>query len=227
MGMVFLGAPGVGKGTQAQRLAAEEGMTQISTGEILREAVKRGTSLGLEANSYMTAGKLVPDEVVIGIIREKLKDLNDAGFILDGFPRTVAQAEALDRMLQESGGKGLDHVVNFEVPHHEIVRRLSGRRSCPSCQAVYHTEHAPPRREGTCDKCGERIVQRADDKPDTIGARLEVYEQQTRPLVEYYKRRHLLRRLDATAPINTVYENLRALVGLPRGRVPGVPRVGG
>jgi len=216
MRLVFLGAPGVGKGTQAQRLAVEEGAPQISTGEILREAAKLGTPLGRQAKSYMTAGKLVPDEVVIGIIREKLSELKGAGFILDGFPRTVAQAEALDRMLQENGPHGIQHVVNFEVPNNEIVRRLSGRRSCSSCPAVYHVTDAQPRREGVCDKCGAPLVQREDDKPDTIAARLKVYDQQTSPLVDYYKNRGLLRQLDATPPIDTVYENLRRLLGLRR-----------
>ncbi len=213
MRVVFLGAPGVGKGTQAQRLAVAEKIPQISTGDILREAVKRGTSLGLQAKGFMESGKLVPDEVVIGLVREKLASPECAqGYILDGFPRTVAQAEALDRMFKETGSPGLDHVVSFDVPNVEIIRRLSGRRSCPACQAVYHIEYDPPKREGRCDKCGEALVQRTDDKPETVEARLKVFDQQTSPLIAYYQKRGLLRRIDATAAIDQVSARLRAVV---------------
>ena len=213
MRLILLGAPGVGKGTQAQRLSTEEGIPQISTGEILRDAIKRGTPLGIQAKSFMEAGNLVPDDVVIGIIRDRLSRSDGAdGFILDGFPRTVAQAQALDRMLLDSGAGGIDYVVNFEAPNQEIISRLSGRRTCPDCQAVYHVEHAPPRQEGRCDKCGAALVQRTDDKPDTIAARLKVYDQQTSPLVDYYRERGLLRQLDATVPIDSVYRNFRSLV---------------
>jgi adenylate kinase len=213
MRLILLGAPGVGKGTQAQRLATERGIPQISTGEILRDAIKRGTPLGIQAKSFMEAGNLVPDDVVIGIIRDRLSRSDGAdGFILDGFPRTVAQAQALDRMLLDSGAGGIDYVVNFEASNQEIISRLSGRRTCPDCQAVYHVEHAPPQQEGRCDKCGAALVQRTDDKPDTIAARLKVYDQQTSPLVDYYRERGLLRQLDATALIDSVYRNLRSLV---------------
>jgi adenylate kinase len=213
--LIFLGPPGVGKGTQAQRLSAEEGIPQISTGDILRDAIKKGTQLGQQAKTYMEAGKLVPDEVVIGIIREKLGDSDSsAGFILDGFPRTVAQAEALDRMLQQMGASGVQHVVTFEAPDAEIIRRLSGRRSCPACQAVYHMETAPPRQEGRCDKCGEALVQRKDDTAHTIAERLKVYQQQTSPLVGYYAHRGLLLRVDATAPIASVYADVRRVLEL-------------
>jgi len=214
MRLIFLGAPGVGKGTQAQRLAAQEGIPQVSTGEILRESVKQGAPLGRKAKEYMDAGKLVPDEVVIGIVRDKVAATECArGYILDGFPRTLAQAEALDRMLQEKGGGGgIEHVVSFDVPNAEIVRRLSGRRSCPTCQTVYHVEHDPPRREGHCNKCGGALVQRADDKPETVEARLKVYDQQTSPLIDYYQKRGLLRRVDATVPIDKVYERLQEVV---------------
>jgi adenylate kinase len=217
MRLIFLGPPGVGKGTQAQRLAAEEGVPQVSTGEILRHAVKQGTPLGKRAQGFMDAGKLVPDEVVIGIIRERVSGVECArGYILDGFPRTVVQAEALDQMLRKNGGPGIDHVVSFEVPHADLIRRLSGRRSCPACQAVYHLEHAPPKREGRCDTCGGALVQRDDDKPETVEARLTVYERQTRPLIEYYETRGLLRRVDAAAAIDQVYGRLRAAVRTPR-----------
>ncbi len=217
MRLVILGAPGAGKGTQAQRLAAQEQIPHISTGDILRESVKRGTPLGLQAKGYMDAGKLVPDEVVIGLVREKLTSPECArGYILDGFPRTVAQAEALDRIFRETRSPGLDHVVSFDVPQEEIVRRLSGRRSCARCQTVYHIEHDPPKQEGVCDKCGGRLVQRADDKPETVLARLRVFDQQTRPLVEYYQKRGLLQRVDATASIDQVYARLLAAVHATR-----------
>lgn len=213
MRLIFLGPPGVGKGTQAQRLATEEGIPQVSTGEILRHAVKQGTPLGKQAQGFMDAGKLVPDEVVIGIIRERVSGGECArGYILDGFPRTVAQAEALDQMLRKHGGPGIDHVVSFEVPRADLIRRLSGRRSCPACQAVYHLEHAPPKREGRCDKCGGALVQRDDDKMETVEARLTVYERQTSPLIEYYEKQGLLRRVDASVSIDQVYERLRAVV---------------
>ncbi len=213
MRVVFLGAPGVGKGTQAQRLAVAEKIPQVSTGDILRDAVKRGTSLGLQAKGFMESGKLVPDEVVIGLVREKLASPECAqGYILDGFPRTVAQAEALDRMFKETGSPGLDHVVSFDVPNGEIIRRLSGRRSCPACPAVYHIEYDPPKREGRCDKCGEALVQRTDDKPETVEARLKVFDQQTSPLIAYYQKRGLLRRIDATVAIDQVSARLRAVV---------------
>src|SRR6266508_6464133 len=184
MRVVFLGAPGVGKGTQAQRLAVEEKIPQVSTGDIRRDAVKRGTPLGLQAKDCMEAGKLVPDEVVIGLVREKLTSPECApGYILDGFPRTVAQAEALDRMFKETGSSGLDHVVSFDVPNVEIIRRLSGRRSCPACQTVYHIEYDPPRREGRCDKCGEALVQRTDDTPETVDVRRNVFDQHLHPFL--------------------------------------------
>jgi adenylate kinase len=215
MRLVFFGAPGVGKGTQAQRLAVQERIPQVSTGEILRESVKQGTPLGLQAKGFMESGKLVPDDVVIGLAREKLtRPECSRGYILDGFPRTVAQAEALDRMFLETGNPGLDHVVSFDVPNAEIIKRLSGRRSCPSCQTVYHIEHDPPKKEGRCDKCGGALVQRADDKPETVDARLKVFDQQTSPLVEYYQKRGLLRRVDSTGDINEVYRRLRKVLGL-------------
>jgi len=215
MRLVFFGAPGVGKGTQAQRLAAQERIPQVSTGEILRESVKQGTQLGLQAKGFMESGKLVPDAVVIGLAREKLTSPEcSGGYILDGFPRTVAQAEALDRMFQETGSPGLDHVVSFDVPNDQIIKRLSGRRSCPTCQTVYHVDHDPPKLEGRCDKCGGALVQRVDDKPETVESRLKVFDQQTSPLVEYYQKRGLLRRVDSTGDINEVYRRLLKVLGL-------------
>jgi len=215
MRLVFFGAPGVGKGTQAQRLAAQERIPQVSTGEILRESVTQGTALGLQAKGFMESGKLVPDDVVIGLAREKLASRECShGYILDGFPRTVAQAEALDRTFQEMGRPGLDHVVSFDVPSDQIIKRLSGRRSCPTCQTVYHVDHDQPKLEGRCDKCGGALVQRVDDKPETVESRLKVFDQQTSPLVEYYQKRGLLRRVDSTGDINEVYRRLLKVLGL-------------
>src|SRR5919204_6927830 len=181
MRLVFLAPPGVGKGTQADLVAAKFKRPKISTGDILREAVRNQTPLGREAKSFMDQGKLVPDSVVIGIVKEKLGRPECAdGFLLDGFPRTVPQAEELTAVLKAQGRK-LDRVINFTVSRDEVVRRLSGRRSCPSCQAVYHVEFAPPKREGVCDRCGGTLVQRSDDRRETVEQRLNVYEEQTAP----------------------------------------------
>lgn len=183
MKLILLGAPGAGKGTQAEVICSTFNIPAISTGNILREAVKNGTALGMEAKTYMEGGKLVPDELVINILKERLaKDDCKAGFILDGFPRTVPQAEALDRM-----GIVIDKVIDLEVPDEAITRRMSGRRVCESCGASYHLEFKPSKAEGVCDKCGGRTVQRKDDHPDTVKERLEVYHAQTEPLKDYYQ----------------------------------------
>lgn len=183
MKLILLGAPGAGKGTQAEVICSTFNIPAISTGNILREAVKNGTALGMEAKTYMEGGKLVPDELVINILKERLaKDDCKAGFILDGFPRTVPQAEALDRM-----GIVIDRVIDLEVPDEAITRRMSGRRVCESCGASYHLEFKPSKAEGVCDKCGGRTVQRKDDHPDTVKERLEVYHAQTEPLKDYYQ----------------------------------------
>lgn len=212
MRVVFLGAPGVGKGTQADRIAAHFKALKISTGDLLREAVRNQTKLGLEAKSYMDQGKLVPDSVVIGLVRDKLAGSNGAkGFVLDGFPRTVAQAEALGQVLVEANTP-LHRVVNFEVPRADLIKRLSGRRSCPKCQATFHVEFAPSKSGANCDRCGEALVQRSDDKPDAIEMRLKVYEEQTAPLIRYYRDRRLLADLNATGPVDAVFEALFGLV---------------
>lgn len=182
MNLILLGAPGAGKGTQAEVICDKLGIPAISTGNIIREALKNGTELGLKAKSYMDEGKLVPDEVVIDIIKERLsKDDCKNGFILDGFPRTVPQAEALDAM-----GVTIDRVVDIEVSDEDIQRRLSGRRVCESCGASYHIDYKQSKTEGVCDKCGGNTVQRKDDHPDTIKERLAVYHEQTEPLKDYY-----------------------------------------
>ncbi|HKO32065.1 MAG TPA: adenylate kinase [Nitrospiraceae bacterium] len=208
MRVVFLGAPGVGKGTQADRIAAEYQVAKISTGDLLREAVRNQTMLGLEAKSYMDQGKLVPDAVVIGLVKEKLTDPSCAkGFVLDGFPRTVPQAEALGVALA-SKGIALGRVVNFQVSREDIVRRLSGRRSCSKCQATFHVDFAPPKVDGICDRCGEPLVQRSDDRRDAIEMRLKVYDEQTAPLVRYYQERRLLFQLDGSGAVDVVFQHL-------------------
>jgi len=208
MRVVFLGAPGVGKGTQADRIAAQYHVAKLSTGDLLREAVRNQTALGLEAKSYMDHGKLVPDAVVIGLVREKLADPSCAnGFVLDGFPRTVPQAEALGSVLA-SQGIALDRVVNFQVSREDIVRRLSGRRSCPKCQSTFHVDFAIPKIDGICDRCGESLVQRSDDRRDAIEMRLKVYDEQTAPLVRYYQERGLLFQLDGAGTVDTIFQHL-------------------
>ncbi|HEY8414917.1 MAG TPA: adenylate kinase, partial [Thermaerobacter sp.] len=188
MRWIFLGPPGAGKGTQAARLAERAGVPQISTGDMLRAAVRAGTPLGLEAKRYMDAGQLVPDDVTIAIVRERLaQDDCRRGFLLDGFPRTVPQAEGLAAALEELG-VGLDGVLYFDVPDEVVVERLSGRRVCPECQATYHVRFDPPREAGRCDRCGAALVQRHDDREETVRERLAVYRRQTEPLVDYYHR---------------------------------------
>ncbi len=208
MRVVFLGAPGVGKGTQADRIAAQFQVAKISTGDLLREAVRNRTVLGLEAKNCMDQGNLVPDDVVVRLVREKLADANCAnGFVLDGFPRTVPQAEALGRVLS-ANGMALDLVVNFQVPREDIVRRLSGRRSCPKCQATFHVDFAPPKVDGICDRCGELLGQRSDDRRDAIEMRLKIYNEQTAPLVRYYDERQLLHPMDASGAVDVVFQHL-------------------
>lgn len=208
MRVVFLGAPGVGKGTQADRIATQYQAAKISTGDLLREAVRNQTTLGLEAKRYMDQGNLVPDAVVIGLVKEKLADPGCAsGFVLDGFPRTVPQAEALETVLTAKGIK-LDRVVNFQVSREGVVKRLSGRRSCPKCQATFHVDFAPPQVEGVCDRCGEPLVQRSDDRRDAIEMRLKVYDEQTAPLVRYYQQRGFLLQLDASGAVDVVFQHL-------------------
>ena len=189
MNLILLGAPGAGKGTQAEKICAKLSIPAISTGNILREAMAAKTEMGLKAKSYIDAGKLVPDEVVIGIIEDRLKaeDCKN-GFILDGFPRTIPQAEALDKM-----GVRIDRVLEIYVPDEKITARLSGRRVCLKCGATYHTEYKKPKPEGVCDVCGEKLVQRKDDMPETVLDRLKTYHEQTEPLKGYYEKKGILR----------------------------------
>ena len=189
MNLILLGAPGAGKGTQAEKICEKLSIPAISTGNMLREAMANGTEMGLKAKSFIDAGKLVPDEVVIGIIDERLKqDDCKNGFILDGFPRTIPQAEALDEM-----GVRIDKVIDIEVPDEKIASRLSGRRVCLKCGATYHTEFKKPKTEGICDACGDTLVQRKDDMPETVLDRLKTYHEQTEPLKGYYEKKGILR----------------------------------
>jgi len=184
MKLILLGAPGAGKGTQAEIICEKLSIPAISTGNIIREAIANGTKVGLEAKSYIEAGDLVPDEVVIGIIKERLaKDDCNNGFILDGFPRTIPQAEALDKL-----GIEIDCVLEIDVPDEDVIKRLSGRRVCGSCGASYHLEYKKPKTNGVCDLCSAELVQRKDDNPETIKERLKVYHDQTEPLKDYYKK---------------------------------------
>lgn len=203
MRIVLFGPPGSGKGTQAGILKEKTGAAHISTGDALREAVANKTRVGLEAKSYMDKGELVPDSVVIAIAEQKLSSTGNNGFILDGFPRTVAQAEALDEALRGLG-KPLEHVVNLIVDEDELVKRLSGRRVCPSCGEPYHVDTKAPARDNICDKCGAGLIHRDDDKPEAILNRLRVYKAQTEPVLGYYESRGLLRHVEAAGSIEDI-----------------------
>jgi len=207
--LMMLGPPGAGKGTQAQRLAAELGVPQISTGVMLRDARRNGSELGRKAGEYMDAGGLVPDEVVIGLVAERLQD-SDAvkGFILDGFPRTVEQAEALESM-----GVKLEAVVNIVVSEDELVRRLGGRLSCPNCGASFHAEFQPPKVDGVCDECQGELVRREDDKPEAILGRMAAYHAKTQPLVEYYRQAGILVEVDGIGSPEDVYQRVTKAIG--------------
>lgn len=205
MRVILLGPPGAGKGTQAKMLSERYEVPQISTGDILRAAVAAGTPLGKEAKAYMDRGGLVPDEVVIGIVRDRLAEPDcQGGYLLDGFPRTVAQAEALTRMLRDLGAP-LPSVVNLNVAERELVRRLSGRRTCQGCGELFHVEFHPPRVEGTCDKCGGTLIQREDDREETIRRRLQVYREQTEPLIGYYKTQGLLKTVNGLGETGEIF----------------------
>ncbi len=215
MKVVLLGPPGAGKGTQAVRLAKAANLTHLSTGDMLREAVKAGTETGLKAKSHMESGGLVPDEVVIGIIEDRLKkDGPEASHLFDGFPRTVAQAEALGEMLERLGG-GIDRVICFELPEEVVVERLSGRRTCRKCGANYHIKFMPPEREGICNGEGAgELYQREDDKAESIKNRLKAYEAQTAALIGYYEKKNLLTRVSAAGDPDAIFMDVKAALGL-------------
>ncbi|MDC0707286.1 adenylate kinase [Stigmatella sp. ncwal1] len=212
MNLILLGPPNAGKGTQAKKLYEDFKIPQISTGDILRKAVKDGTELGKIAGPLMAKGAYVPDDIVIGIVEERLKQPDCAnGYVLDGFPRTIPQADALDEML-EKNGKKLDAVVSLEVPHAKLVERGSGRRSCPVDNSVYHVYQNPPKRAGYCDKCNAGLIQRDDDQPDVIEKRLQKYDAETSPLKAFYAKKGILKSIDGVGTPEGIYAELRAIV---------------
>jgi len=213
MNIILLGPPGCGKGTQAKMLTEKYQIPQISTGDILREALKKETPLGLKAKTYMDSGKLVPDEVVIGIIQDRLKQSDGQdGFILDGFPRTVVQAEALDNTLMEMEKK-IEHAVSITVEGEELLRRLTGRRTCRACGRMFHVLFNPPQKERVCDACSGELYQRDDDKEKTIRNRLNVYNQQTAPLIDYYQKKTLLRTIEGIGKIEDIFKKIEEVLG--------------
>lgn len=212
MNLILLGPPGAGKGTQAQRIVERYHIPQISTGDILRKAVKEGTPSGKKAKTFMDQGQLVPDEVVIGIIDERLRESDcRPGFILDGFPRTIAQAEALQPILTKMG-RSIDYVINIEVDTEEIVRRLTGRRTCKNCGAMFHILFHPPEVEGICDRCGGTLYQREDDKEKAIRIRLNEYQRQTAPLIQYYQLKNYLRSIQGVGGQEEIFERIVRLL---------------
>ena len=208
MNVIITGPPGSGKGTQGKLIAEKYHIPQISTGDILREAASNGLALGLKARASIARGELVPDEVVIGIIEDRLMQRNyEKGFLLDGFPRTVAQAEALEKMLGKRG-LAVDHVINIEIEMEELVNRLRGRRTCSRCGVMYHLLFNPPKKDGICDTCGDSLYQRDDDKEETIRSRLDIYSQQTRPVIQYYASQGLLRSIDGVGNIGDIFHRI-------------------
>lgn len=213
MKLIMLGAPGAGKGTQAKLIADKYQIPHISTGDIFRANIKEGTELGMKAKSYMDAGGLVPDELVIDLVVDRLT-WEDAkkGYVLDGFPRTIPQAEALTAALSAKGEK-IDAAIDVDVPDEDIINRMGGRRACVSCGATYHIVSIPPKVEGKCDKCGADLILRDDDKPETVKNRLEVYHEQTQPLIDYYKAEGVLREVDGTVDRDDVFRAIVKVLG--------------
>jgi len=213
MNIILLGPPGAGKGTQAKRLIDKYSIPQISTGDMLRAALKAGTTLGLEAKKYMDKGELVPDSVVIGLVKERIQQ-NDCGkgYMLDGFPRNVSQAEALDKMLAELKQK-IDDVICIEVPNEDLLGRLTGRRTCRGCGAGFHVMFDPPKKDGVCDKCAGELYQRDDDNETTVKSRLDVYAKQTEPLIGYYKNQGKLRSINGVGDMEAIFGRITAVLG--------------
>lgn len=213
MKIIMLGAPGAGKGTQAKRIAEKYGIPHISTGDIFRANIKGGTELGMKAKSFMDQGQLVPDDVTIGMLLDRISEADcESGYVLDGFPRTIPQAESLTRALEARGEK-MDYAVDVDVPDAAIVERMSSRRACLSCGATYHVVYNAPAVENVCDACGEALVLRDDDKPETVQKRLTVYHDQTQPLIEYYQKAGILVTVDGTKDLNQVFKDITAVLG--------------
>lgn len=212
MNVVLMGPPGAGKGTQAELIKNEYPIPHISTGDMFREAVSQGTELGKEAKKYMDAGQLVPDQVTIGIVRERLAQPDcKKGFLLDGFPRTTVQAQALDEVLEESGRR-IEAVINIDVPSGVLIERMSGRVTCRECKAVYNVHSNPPQQRGVCDHCGGELIQRSDDQGDTVARRLDVYLEQTNPLLDYYQQRDMLYNIDGNRATRAVYADVKTIL---------------
>ena len=213
MKIIMLGAPGAGKGTQAKKIAAKFSIPHISTGDIFRANIKNGTELGKKAKTYMDQGLLVPDELVVDLVVDRVnqEDCRD-GYVLDGFPRTIPQAEALDKALAELGQK-VDYAIDVDVPDENIIRRMGGRRACVTCGATYHLEYAPTEKDGICDTCGGGMILRDDDKPETVKKRLSVYHEQTQPLIDYYTNADILKTVDGTADIEDVFRAIVEILG--------------
>ena len=213
MKSIMLGAPGAGKGTQAKKIAAKYQIPHISTGDIFRANIKGGTELGMKAKTFMDQGMLVPDEITIGMLMDRIHEADCAnGYVLDGFPRTIPQAESLTKALKDMG-EAIDYAVNVDVPDENIVSRMGGRRACVSCGATYHVEFNAPKKEGICDTCGEKLVLRDDDKPETVQKRLTVYHDQTQPLIDYYKKEGALVEVDGTQDMEKVFQDIVKILG--------------
>ena len=213
MKIIMLGAPGAGKGTQAKKIAAKYGIPHISTGDIFRANIKEGTELGKKAKTYMDQGLLVPDELVVDLVVDRLQqDDCKKGYVLDGFPRTIPQAESLDAALTKVGDK-MEYAIDVNVPDENIVNRMGGRRACVGCGATYHIVYNPTKVEGICDACGEKLILRDDDKPETVQKRLGVYHEQTQPLIDYYTKAGILKEVDGTVDMEEVFQNIVQILG--------------
>ena len=213
MKIIMLGAPGAGKGTQAKMISEKYGLPHVSTGDIFRANIKNGTALGMEAKQYMDKGQLVPDELTVKILLDRVaQDDCKNGYVLDGFPRTIPQAEVLEDALNKIGDK-VDYAINVDVPDENIISRMSGRRACVNCGATYHIEYAPTKVEGICDKCGSELILRDDDKPETVQKRLSVYHEQTQPLIDYYEKEGVLKNVDGTKEMNAVFDDICGILG--------------
>ena len=213
MKIIMLGAPGAGKGTQAKQIAAKYSIPHISTGDIFRANIKNGTELGKKAKTFMDQGLLVPDELVVDLVVDRVNQEDcKNGYVLDGFPRTIPQAEALDKALS-ANGESVDYAINVEVPDENIINRMSGRRSCKDCGAIFHVQYNPPKKENCCDVCGGELILRDDDKAETVKKRLEVYHEQTAPLIAHYKEAGSLHEIDGTQDIKVVFEEIKSILG--------------